>query len=75
MKDLRIGDSIKVKEGIYSQVFMFTHQDINTEYNFIHIVSKHECEITLTHGHYLYVNERLEMAAKCFSKESHSLLY
>lgn len=61
MNELVIGDEVLVKSGVYSPVFMFTHRTGSVRYMFLK-VSTESLSITLTRGHYLYVNGKLAMA-------------
>ncbi|KAI0563757.1 hypothetical protein FGB62_34g17 [Gracilaria domingensis] len=58
MADLSIGDRVRVGSTGFSEVFMFTHKLENVDYEFIEIETE-SAQITLTKGHYLYVNGAL----------------
>lgn len=66
MQRLQIGDRVQVAQGVFSEVFMFTHKIADTEHEFviIRIGNKNEVRaaLTLTKGHLMYVNGRLERA-------------
>lgn len=63
MDEVEIGDEVLVGYGLYSEVFMFTHRlpTINTEFLSIHTASG--ALLTLTSGHFLYVNGMLSAAS------------
>ena len=66
MDNLKIGDRVHVGSGLYSDVFMFTHKIPHLEHEFITIRSgdyqKVTATLTLTKGHFLYVNGDLVSA-------------
>jgi len=63
MKDLEIGDVVRTGDEKYSQVYSFTHK-VQTGMNaFVEIKTANSQKITLSRGHYLYINQKL-VAAK-----------
>lgn len=58
---LRIGDVVQVGPSKFSPVFMFTHRLSQGMYTFV-VISGTHTTISLTPGHYLYINDRLTMA-------------
>lgn len=66
MRHLRIGDRVQVAQGVYSNVFMFTHKVKETKHEFVIIRAGSEdgvaVAVTLTKGHLMYVNGKLERA-------------
>lgn len=62
MDALSIGDLVKVGYNEYSRVFMFTHKMADSESNFVALETKSGEALTLTPGHYLYVNGALAAA-------------
>eukprot|EP00177_Eucheuma_denticulatum_P004563 GFKZ01008305.1.p1 GENE.GFKZ01008305.1~~GFKZ01008305.1.p1 ORF type:complete len:422 (-),score=32.21 GFKZ01008305.1:402-1667(-) len=63
MRALKVGDRVAVGHGIYSEVFMFTHQDSDVRAEFIWLDVESGERVGLTGGHYLYVNGGLRVAA------------
>jgi Hint module len=63
MSDLAVGDSVHVGSGIFSTVFMFTHQSADSLNEFVSLESATGAKLLLTSGHFLYVNGDL-VAAK-----------
>jgi hypothetical protein len=63
MDQLRIGDRVKVAPRTFSDVFMFTHKlhDVDAIFVVIRTASGHS--ISVTPGHYIYVNGALVSAA------------
>lgn len=66
MRELEVGDRVEVGRGVYSDVFMFTHKMPDVMHEFVTIrvgsVEKVVASVTLTHGHFLYVNGKLTAA-------------
>jgi hypothetical protein len=62
MKDLVIGDVIQTGPETWSEVFGFTHADTSSFNTFLKIETVNHASITLTPGHYLYVNDSLKLA-------------
>eukprot|EP00172_Hildenbrandia_rubra_P003279 Plantae.Rhodophyta-Hildenbrandia_rubra.ctg5039.p1 GENE.Plantae.Rhodophyta-Hildenbrandia_rubra.ctg5039~~Plantae.Rhodophyta-Hildenbrandia_rubra.ctg5039.p1 ORF type:complete len:425 (+),score=59.31 Plantae.Rhodophyta-Hildenbrandia_rubra.ctg5039:145-1419(+) len=62
MSKLQVGDRVKVGHGEYSTVFMFTHKLPNAVSEFVKISLNSERSLTLTKGHYLYVDGALKAA-------------
>lgn len=53
LTDLVAGDSILVKPGMYSPVFLFSHRKLSGTHDFIQISTSAGHTITLTAGHYI----------------------
>lgn len=68
MEDLIMGDEVVVRfenENIVtSPVFMFTHFDSKVRYSFITLRTNSNKTISLSGGHFLYLNNKLEVARK-----------
>jgi hypothetical protein len=63
MHALAPGDSVQVSTGgATSDVFMFTHRDRATQSEFVTLETAAGVSVTLTPGHYLYVNGALAAA-------------
>eukprot|EP00172_Hildenbrandia_rubra_P001346 Plantae.Rhodophyta-Hildenbrandia_rubra.ctg1884.p1 GENE.Plantae.Rhodophyta-Hildenbrandia_rubra.ctg1884~~Plantae.Rhodophyta-Hildenbrandia_rubra.ctg1884.p1 ORF type:complete len:172 (-),score=34.08 Plantae.Rhodophyta-Hildenbrandia_rubra.ctg1884:3627-4142(-) len=71
MENVNVGDWVlvgeKVSQGgdvedVYSPVFMFTHRQKDTLHEFVRISTQAGQVISLTSGHYLYVDGRLAAA-------------
>lgn len=62
MSELKVGDSVEVKRGVYSRVFMFTHQDSTPRVQFVTLETASGEVASLTAGHFLYVNTVLKTA-------------
>lgn len=60
---LAIGDMVKVGVSEYSRVFMFTHKMADSQIEFLTLKTTTGSSITLTKGHYLYVNGALAAAS------------
>ena len=73
MSTLNIGDKVRVGPKTFSDVFMFTHKLSGGEFEFVKI-SAGSSQVTLTKGHYLYVNGKLA-AAKTVKVGDHVELY
>lgn len=63
LRHLRIGDRVLVGRNTYSSVFMFTHRLGDVRHAFVRLTAQSGHEITLTSGHYLYVNDVMTAAA------------
>lgn len=61
MHDLQIGDVVRVAPGEFSEVFMFTHRLSDVVYPFV-VLTTIRANISLTSGHFLYVNDDLVTA-------------
>lgn len=59
---LQVGDHVKVADGLYSPVFMFTHRLENTASTFVKLTTESGLSITLSKGHYLYADGLLQAA-------------
>jgi hypothetical protein len=58
MKDLKVGQSVRVSESNFSPVFAFTHRDSDVRASFLRIATA-ERSITLTKGHLIMVNNNV----------------
>lgn len=56
MNELEIGDSVKVGENQFSEVYTFTHRDYDIMARFVQIHLNNGNILELSHYHYLYVN-------------------
>lgn len=63
MDKLELGDRVQVSSGDFSDVFMFTHKVRDSVNEFVKISTASGAELSLTKGHFLYVNGAL-VAAK-----------
>lgn len=62
MEDIVIGDEVLVSADTYSTVFMFTHRSAGVAYTFVRLSCDGGVKLSLTAGHFLYVNGALSMA-------------
>jgi len=63
MTDLKVGDKVRVSPTEFSEVFMFTHQNIDVQAAFVKIsVAGVQHPLRVTAGHYVYVNGKLQTA-------------
>lgn len=62
MADVKIGDRVKVADGVFSHVFMFSHRMTDTTNDFVVVKTVAGTELPLTDGHFLYVNGALAAA-------------
>lgn len=62
MKDVVVGDKVRVGQQEFSDVFMFTHKIDNGQFEFVKIDTDFGKTLYLSKGHYLYVNGRLASA-------------
>lgn len=62
MDSVAVGDRVHVGDGTYSEVFFFTHKQKLGRNEFIELHTTTRESISLTPGHYLYVNGRLTAA-------------
>ncbi|CAN8064478.1 unnamed protein product [Agarophyton chilense] len=63
MDEVEIGDSVKVGQNLYSEVFMFSHRLSNVKYNFVKMDLENGHSLEATSGHYVYVNGGLSAAS------------
>lgn len=56
MAKLNVGDRVLVADGVYSDVFMFTHKESSKKYKFVTITTSSGKSISATPGHYVYIN-------------------
>lgn len=61
MSAVAIGDRVRVGTNTFSDVFMFTHKMAQVKYDFVKIETA-STSVSLTRGHYLYVNGALAAA-------------
>lgn len=59
MDKVELGDRVKVSDGSYSTVFMFSHKMCDVEHSFVNVQTSSGAELSLTAGHYIYVNGAL----------------
>lgn len=64
MRSLKIGDSVRVSLGDFSDVYMFTHKLLSGNYDFIEITTASGHALRATQGHYLYANDVLVPASQ-----------
>lgn len=64
MDEVKIGDSVSVGGGKFSQVFMFTHRINSQSTKFIQLQTASGHSIQLTPGHFIYANGQLKTADK-----------
>lgn len=62
MDQVKVGDRVRVANGQFSTVFMFTHKLRDVAWTFVKLDTEAGMTIRLTTGHYIYVGDRL-MAA------------
>lgn len=62
MDNVELGDKVMTSNGVYSDVFMFTHKLANVKHSFVVLKTNSGSEIALTAGHMLYVNGALASA-------------
>lgn len=62
MEDIAVGDVVKVGTNEFSRVFMFTHRTAAVRSGFILLETGGGDKLSLTSGHYLYVNGVLAAA-------------
>lgn len=70
MDDLTVGDRVMVKDGVFSDVFMFTHKLADVQSNFVKVTVDGGAELLLTPGHYMYVNGALAAAKTIVAGDS-----
>lgn len=62
MGQVSLGDRVMVSEGVYSDVFMFTHKDSSRHYKFVTLHTESGLTLSATHGHFIFVNGALAEA-------------
>lgn len=62
MDSVSVGDVVKVGVDQYSRVFMFTHKMADVAHEFVTLETESGASLSLTQGHYLYVNGALAAA-------------
>lgn len=63
ISQLRIGDSVRVSVDTFSEVFLFSHRTSSSAPSYIEITTTATNHtLTLTPGHYLYINHQLRPA-------------
>lgn len=60
MRDVKVGYSVEVGNGVFSKVFMFTHQDESAREEFVLVETGCGERLMMSGGHYIYVNGNLE---------------
>lgn len=63
MEELQLGDRVMVAPGLYSDVFMFTHKLSDVVHEFVDLSTVSGAKISLTKGHYMYLNGVLTAAS------------
>lgn len=61
MASLKEGDRVRVSNDQFSEVMLFSHQEMDALVTFVRLETQH-ATVVLTPGHYLYVNGRLQAA-------------
>ena len=61
MADLAVGDKVLTANGVYTEVFLFSHRLQSASYNFIEFKTE-TTTLAVTGNHYLYVNGNLREA-------------
>lgn len=56
MHEIMLGDRVKVADGSFSDVFMFTHKDASAVHDFVRISTVSGASLSATRGHYIYIN-------------------
>lgn len=56
MNQIKLGDRVQVADGVYSDVFMFTHKDATIKHSFVQLSTESGHALTATKGHYIYIN-------------------
>ncbi len=62
MTELEVGDRVRVGPAEFSEVYLFTHKDPSAVATFVTIVTSANHTLSLTPGHYVYVNGKLKAA-------------
>lgn len=62
MHALAVGDNVRVGVTEFSRVFMFTHKLTDASFRFVALSTASGASLSLTPGHYLYVNGALAAA-------------
>lgn len=61
MDELRIGDQVETLPGHFSPIYLFTHRDLNTVSNFVHIRTS-AGSLLVSGGHFIYIEGCLRKA-------------
>jgi len=77
MSDLRVGDRIlsstdpdNDNTNVYSQVFMFTHNQVDTINPFVRITTISGAQISLSHNHYIHASSSLKIAGNVSTRDT-----
>lgn len=62
MSEVSVGDMVKVGVDEFSRVFMFTHKSSDSVNEFVSLTTTSGAKLSLTSGHYLFVNGALAAA-------------
>lgn len=62
MDAVRLGDRVRVGANTFSDVFMFTHKMAEVEHAFVTLTASTGAKLSLTEGHFMYVNGGLAPA-------------
>lgn len=73
MDEVKIGDRVLVAPGTFSEVFLFTHQQVSGSFDFLRLDLRSGDFLTLTAGHYIYVNGQLVPAVRVVAGDTLSL--
>lgn len=60
---VQLGDRVKVGDGVFSDVFMFTHKDASSVHEFVEISTDAGVSLSVTRGHYIYINDAIAAAS------------
>ena len=60
MKDLQLNDEVQVADGVYSPVYLFTHQRSDVQSPFVQLTTATGFTLCLSPCHYVYVNGQAE---------------
>lgn len=64
MSEVQIGDEVMVGPGQFSKVFMFTHKVADASFAFVTLETASGHKVSMTKGHYLYVDGALVAASQ-----------
>jgi len=73
ISDLRIGDRVRTGKDTFSDVFMFSHRDMDVRSEFVRITTKSGVDVVLTPSHYLYSHGKLVSAGSVKKSDQLSL--
>lgn len=64
VRDVGVGDRVRVGEGVWSEVFMFSHRVVEGVWEYVRVEVESGEWVRVSGGHYLYVGGRLVEARK-----------